>query len=119
MTITKVAGRAWEAPPRRLILEGLRMSQKRSASVRSVVRSPPGAARPANRLLAALPAEAYRALSPQLTTVPMPLKHVLHQSGERLRYVYFLNSGVASITTGLSDGRMVEAATVGDEGMLG
>jgi CRP-like cAMP-binding protein len=95
------------------------MSQKGKASVRTVVRPPPGAPRPANRLLAALPAETFRTLSPLLTTVPMPLKHVLHRSGERLRYVYFLNSGVASITTGLSDGRMVEAATVGDEGMLG
>jgi len=33
--------------------------------------------------------------------------------------VYFLNSGVASITTLLSNGSMVETATVGDEGMLG
>jgi CRP-like cAMP-binding protein len=75
--------------------------------------------RPANLLLAALPLDIFRALSPQLTLVPIPLKHVLHQSGERLGYVYFLNSGVASITTRLSDGRPVDAATVGDEGMLG
>jgi len=95
------------------------LSQQRRASMRSLVRPPPGAPRPANLLLAALPVETFRALSPHLTSVPIPLKHVLHQSGERLRYVYFLNSGVASITTGLSDGRMVEAATVGDEGMLG
>lgn len=33
--------------------------------------------------------------------------------------MYFLNSGVASITTILSNGRTVEAATVGDEGILG
>jgi CRP-like cAMP-binding protein len=36
-----------------------------------------------------------------------------------LDYVYFPNSGVFSITTELPDGRMVEVATVGAEGMLG
>ena len=44
---------------------------------------------------------------------------MLHKNGERFRTVYFLNGGVASITTVLSDGTTVEAATVGDEGMLG
>ncbi len=39
--------------------------------------------------------------------------------GRQLRYVYFPNSGVASITMRLSEGRVIEAATVGDEGTLG
>jgi len=47
------------------------------------------------------------------------VRQVLHKNGEPLRAVYFLNGGVASITTVLSDGTAVEAATVGDEGMLG
>src|SRR5947208_5986205 len=38
---------------------------------------------------------------------------------KRTCLAYFLNGGVASITTALADGTMVEAATVGDEGMLG
>jgi CRP-like cAMP-binding protein len=33
--------------------------------------------------------------------------------------VYFLNGGVASVTTSMRDGTMVEVATVGDEGVLG
>ena len=33
--------------------------------------------------------------------------------------MYFINGGVVSITTTLADGTMVEAATVGDEGMVG
>jgi CRP-like cAMP-binding protein len=44
---------------------------------------------------------------------------VLHKQGELIRQVYFPNGGVCSITTVLSDGMTVEAATVGDEGMLG
>lgn len=94
------------------------MSYTRSAPARSVVRPPPETD-PTNLLLAALPADALLALAPYLKTVRVPLRHVLHESGERLRHVYFLNGGVASIVTRLSDGRSVEAATVGDEGMLG
>ena len=61
----------------------------------------------------------FRRLQPFLKTVPVRLKQVLQKNGEPIESVYFLNGGVASITTVLLDGTMVEAATVGDEGMLG
>jgi CRP-like cAMP-binding protein len=90
---------------------------KKSASV---VRPPPALdPRPKNRLLASLPTEDFQRLAPHLETVPIRLKQVHHKHGERLRAVYFPNGGVASITTMLLDGTTVEAATVGDEGMLG
>jgi CRP-like cAMP-binding protein len=97
------------------------MSKKRRSSVRPrpVVRPPPTDGRPKNRLLAALPDDDFRRLLPYLTTVPTRVKQVLQKNGAPLRTVYFLNGGVASITTLLSDGTTVEAATVGDEGMLG
>jgi CRP-like cAMP-binding protein len=95
------------------------MSKKRLSSVRPAPRPPPTDGRPKNRLLAALPADDFRRLLPYLKTVPIRLKQVLHKNGEPLRTVYFPNGGVASITTVLSDGTTVEAATVGDEGMLG
>lgn len=96
------------------------MSKKRVSSVRPppAVRPLPDA-RPKNQLLGALPADDFRRLLPHLKTVPMRLRQVLHKNGEPLRSVYFLNGGVASITTVLADGTMVEAATIGDEGMLG
>jgi len=75
--------------------------------------------RPKNRLLAALPAAAYRRLAPRLTTVSIHTKQVLHPRGTPRRYVYFPNGGVVSLTTALSDGTVMEAATVGDEGMVG
>ena len=56
---------------------------------------------------------------PGLTVIPIPTKKVLQKQGEPIRYVYFPNGGVCSITTVLTDGTTVEAATVGDEGMLG
>jgi CRP-like cAMP-binding protein len=91
------------------------MSKKRISSIRP----PPAEGRPKNRLLAALPADAFQRLLPHLKTVTLRPKQVLQKQGERLREVYFPNGGVVSITTVLSDGTAVEAATVGDEGMVG
>ena len=94
------------------------MSKKRPPSLRlPAVRPSPG--RPKNQLLAALPAKDFRRLALHLTTVPIHTKQVLHRRGEPLRHVYFPNGGVVSITTVLSDGTVMEAATVGDEGMVG
>jgi CRP-like cAMP-binding protein len=96
------------------------MTKKRVSPQRPPVRPPPPTGGgPKNRLLAALPADDFDRLRPLLNTVPIRLKQVLQKNGERIEAVYFLNGGVASITTALSDGTMVEAATVGDEGMLG
>jgi CRP-like cAMP-binding protein len=96
------------------------MSKKRARTSRPpAVRPQRADGKPHNRLLAALPADEFRRLKPFLKTVPIRVKQVLHKSGEPLGVVYFLNGGVASITTVLSDGTMVEAATVGTEGMLG
>jgi|SRR5579871_2907654 len=98
------------------------MPKQRPSPVRRPQRAerpPPSDGRPKNRLLAALPADDFLRILPYLKTIPIRVKQVLHKSGEPFRVVYFLNGGVASITTALSDGTTVEAATVGDEGMLG
>jgi CRP-like cAMP-binding protein len=95
------------------------MSMKRAPSLQSPTVQLPPPGRPKNHLLAALPVKDFRRLLPYLKTVPIHLKQVLHKPGEPLRVVYFLNGGVASLTTLLSDGTMVEATTVGNEGMLG
>src|SRR3954454_17261112 len=86
--------------------ESVPMSKKRASSVRPppVVRPPPSDGRPKNSLLAALPADDFRRLLPFLTTVPICARQVLHKNGEPLRAVYFINGGVASITTVLPDG---------------
>ena len=94
------------------------VSKKRSSSPRlSAVRRPLG--RPKNHLLAGLPAKDFRRLAPHLKTVPIHTKQVLNTRGEPLRHVYFPNGGVVSITTALSDGTIMEVATVGDEGVVG
>src|SRR5579862_798623 len=83
---------------------------------------PAGAARPAptpNLLLAALPSIDYDRLVPLLDLKPLKLKEVLHKPGERIRHVYFPGGGFCSVLTVLEDGRMVEVATIGREGMVG
>jgi CRP-like cAMP-binding protein len=87
------------------------------AAVRGI--RPRSPERPGNRLLASLPMRELRRLLPHLTTVQTHVKHVFHIKGEALGAVYFPNGGVASITALMNDGRMVEVATVGDEGMVG
>jgi CRP-like cAMP-binding protein len=77
------------------------------------------AERPKNRLLASLPVPEFHRLRPHLITIPIHARQILHVKGEALEAVYFPNGGVASITTLMRDGRLVEVATVGDEGMVG
>lgn len=95
------------------------MTKKRVSPTHPPVRPPAPNGRPKNRLLAVLPAADFDRLAPHLKTVPIRLKQVLQRQGEPLRHVYFPNGGVVSITSILPDGSTVEAATVGDEGMLG
>ena len=79
---------------------------------------PPPTGNP-NRLLAALPAADYARILPSLTVVPLKLKDTLHKPGEPIRDVYFPGGGFCSMLTVLEDGKMVEIATVGREGMVG
>lgn len=74
---------------------------------------------PGNRLLAALPLDDLNRLSRDFRVVPVKPKQVFHRHGERIEYVVFPNGGVYSVLSVLSSGTMVEAATIGDEGMIG
>jgi CRP-like cAMP-binding protein len=72
-----------------------------------------------NRLLAALPASDRERLLPALAVIPLTLKTLLHKPGDAIHYVYFPGGGFLSVVTVLENGRMVEAATIGREGMAG
>lgn len=72
-----------------------------------------------NRLLAALPAEAYQRLLPHLEPVSLSLKTVIHRPGEPIDYVYFPHRALISLVTILEDGSTVENSLVGREGMVG
>jgi CRP-like cAMP-binding protein len=72
-----------------------------------------------NLLLAALPFDDLQRILPQIQTVHLRLKELLHKPGEPIQHVYFPGRGFCSIVTVLEDGTMVEAATVGREGLVG
>ena len=73
----------------------------------------------ANRLLAALPAESYRDLLPFLSYVDLIKGASIYSPGEPASHVYFPHTGIISIVALDIDGRAVEVATVGREGMTG
>jgi CRP-like cAMP-binding protein len=72
-----------------------------------------------NKLLSALPRKEYERLVPHLEFVSLPFKRVLYEPNQLIDYVYFPNSGVISMMTITEDGETVEAATTGNEGMVG
>ena len=72
-----------------------------------------------NRLLARLPPQEYQRLLPRLQLVPLELKRVLYEARSPIDYAYFPNRGVVSALTVMEDGRAIEVATIGAEGMLG
>ena len=72
-----------------------------------------------NRLLAALPAQTYARISELLRMTDVAVGRTLHAQGAPVTDVYFPNGGVFSVTNEMRDGRLVEMAAVGSEGMLG
>src|SRR3984893_11496747 len=79
----------------------------------------PPAAPQGNRLLARLPPEEYQRLLPRVQRVPLALKHVLYEARSPIDYAHFPTRGVVSALTVMEDGRAIEVATIGDEGMVG
>ncbi|MHB1141224.1 MAG: Crp/Fnr family transcriptional regulator [Sulfuricaulis sp.] len=73
-----------------------------------------------NYLLAALPAEVFDRLLPDLKPVSMPLGKVIYEPGIELGHVYFPTPGcIISMLYVMADGASAEIAVVGDEGMVG
>ena len=72
-----------------------------------------------NHLLAALPAEDYEHLLPDLELISMPLGWALYESGGAERYVYFPTTSIVSFLNVLEDGYSAEIAVVGNEGVAG
>jgi CRP-like cAMP-binding protein len=74
---------------------------------------------PANRLLAAMPPDAYERLRPELEPVALQQGQVLYDPSEPIAHVHFPTTAVVSLLTLLQDGTSVETAMVGNWGMVG
>ncbi len=74
---------------------------------------------PGNHLLASLSSKEFKRIEPLLQPVHLEIRQMLHVPGKPVTDVYFPVDGVASLVTTMEDGSTVEAATVGNEGMVG
>ena len=72
-----------------------------------------------NHLLAALSAEDYAHLLPELELIPMPLGWAVYESGGKLGYVYFPTTSIVSLLFVMETGASAEIAITGNEGLIG
>ena len=72
-----------------------------------------------NHVLAALPAEDYARLLPDLELVPMPLGWAVYESGDHMGYVYFPTTSIVSLLYVMESGASAEIAITGNEGLVG
>jgi CRP-like cAMP-binding protein len=72
-----------------------------------------------NRLLDRLEPRDREGLIPHLEWVTLEYRHPLYEAHRRIEFVYFLESGVASLVNTMEDGAAAEVGTVGNEGIVG
>jgi len=72
-----------------------------------------------NKLLSSLPRDQIDLLAPHMTTKQLPQGMMLLEAGEEFDHVYFPHSGMLSLLVVLKDGKAIEVATVGREGVVG
>ena len=72
-----------------------------------------------NEILNSIPEGEYNLLRAELEFIQLPHHRILHEAGDSIEFAYFLNEGLASLVVLTSDGRSVEVAVVGREGVVG
>lgn len=72
-----------------------------------------------NRLLSALSRADYRHLEPHLELVSLEMKQKVYEPSQPIKYAYFPLTGLISMVTVMQSGKAIEAATIGNEGMVG
>ncbi|MEA2892748.1 MAG: hypothetical protein QOI05_3541, partial [Bradyrhizobium sp.] len=72
-----------------------------------------------NKLLASLPRSQFNLLIPHLTTTTLAQGAVVFETGDEVDQVYFPHHGMFSLLAVMRDGKAIETATVGREGVIG
>ncbi len=72
-----------------------------------------------NRVLSSLPASDINRLAPHLAPVILKANRILHDSGEMIDTVFFLEGGVCSNVVTMETGNTVEVAVTGRDGFVG
>jgi CRP-like cAMP-binding protein len=72
-----------------------------------------------NKILLSLPVHESAAIFSKLEFVSLPTPTVLSEVNEPIKFVFFMNSGLASLLTVMGDGKTVEVGLCGIEGFIG
>ena len=72
-----------------------------------------------NKILLALSKADCAAIFAKLEFVSLPVHSVLNEAGEAIKFAYFINDGLASVLTIISDGKSIEVGLGGREGFVG
>lgn len=72
-----------------------------------------------NELLAALSPADLKRLVPHLSPVVLKMNRTLHNPGEIVETVYFLEEGICSVVVTMQDGATVEVGILGCDGFVG
>ena len=72
-----------------------------------------------NHLLAALRAEDYARLLPDLEFTPVPLGWVVYEAGAPMEYVYFPTTCIVSLLYVMENDDSAEIAIIGNDGLVG
>lgn len=72
-----------------------------------------------NHLLAGLPADVMSLLTPHFSTHHLKQGSVLYEAGAEVEQVYFPQSGMVSMLSVMQNGKAIETATIGREGVVG
>jgi CRP-like cAMP-binding protein len=72
-----------------------------------------------NKLLASLPRSQLNLLVPHLTMTTLAQGTVVYETGDEVDHVYFPHNGMFSLLAVMRDGKAIETATVGREGVIG
>lgn len=99
---------------------GADQGRPRPAGVARAVAVGPNTGSCGNRLLDALPPEAFALVEPYLERVPLAAGRVLAEPGDDVTHAHFPCEGTAiALVTVMADGRAAEAALIGCEGAAG
>jgi len=72
-----------------------------------------------NRILVGLSPEDFGLLQPHLEAIDLPLRRQLEIRNRRIDYVYFIDSGFASVVASGANNGSIEVGLIGREGMTG
>ena len=75
--------------------------------------------RSANRLLRALPENAYQRLEPYLNSVTFSQGTILYEACDKIDTIYFPNTALISLVNILTSGTTTEVGLIGSTGMVG